>query len=97
VRSNGYAVVDPLVDTGGYQKCTVSYPEISSDEIYESVEKAYREFYFRPRYMAKKFKQIMFDAHERPRLLAEGRQFLKTMWHRRAESKEARNANARDA
>jgi len=92
VKKNGYEVVDPLVDAGGYQKCTVSYPEISADEIYESVEKAYREFYFRPRYMAKKFKQIVFDAHERPRLLAEGRQFLKTMWHRRAESKTSRSA-----
>ncbi len=30
---------------------------------------------------------------ERPRLLAEGRQFLKTMWHRRAESKTVGMAN----
>lgn len=92
VKSNGYEVIDPLVDQGGYQKCTVSYPAISADEIYASVEQFYKEFYFRPRYIAKKVKQIVFDAHERPRLLAEGKQFLKTMWHRRSEAKEARSA-----
>ncbi|MFM7144306.1 MAG: hopanoid biosynthesis associated radical SAM protein HpnJ, partial [Alphaproteobacteria bacterium] len=90
VRENGYAVVDPLVDEGGYQKCAVSYPAISADEIYDSVERFYKEFYFRPRYIAKKVKQIVLDSHERPRLLAEGRQFLRTMWHRRAESKGTR-------
>ncbi len=94
VKQNGYEVVDPLVDEGGYQKCTVSYPTISADEIYASVEQFYREFYFRPRYIAKKVKQIVFDAHERPRLLAEGRDFLKTMWHRRTEAKELRGTAA---
>ncbi|HZR84989.1 MAG TPA: hopanoid biosynthesis associated radical SAM protein HpnJ [Candidatus Binatia bacterium] len=97
VKSNGYEVIDPLVDDGGYQKCTVSYPAISADEIYASVERFYKEFYFRPRYIAKKVKQIVFDSHERPRLLAEGRQFLKTMWHRRSEAKEARAARASNA
>jgi hopanoid biosynthesis associated radical SAM protein HpnJ len=90
VKENGYEVVDPLVDAGGYQKCTVSYPAISADEIYASVEQFYKEFYFRPRYIARKVKQIVFDSHERPRLLAEGKQFLKTMWHRRSEAREAR-------
>ncbi|MFM7734580.1 MAG: hopanoid biosynthesis associated radical SAM protein HpnJ [Alphaproteobacteria bacterium] len=97
VRENGYAVVDPLVDEGGYQKCTVSYPAISADEIYDSVERFYKEFYFRPRYIAKKVKQIVLDSHERPRLLAEGRQFLRTMWHRRAESKGTRPGTATGA
>lgn len=92
VRDNGFSVVDPLVDAGGYQKCTVSYPAISADEIYESVERFYKEFYFRPRYIAKKVRQIVLDSHERPRLLAEGRQFLRTMWHRRAEARTARPA-----
>jgi hopanoid biosynthesis associated radical SAM protein HpnJ len=97
VKSNGYEVVDPLVDEGGYQKCTVSYPEISADEIYDSVERFYREFYFRPRYIAKKVKQIVLDPYERPRLLAEGRQFLKTMWHRRAEARAGGGTSARSA
>jgi len=92
VKSNGYEVVDPLVDAGGYQKCTVSYPAISADEIYASVEQFYKEFYFRPKYIARKLKQIVVDPYERPRLLAEGKQFLKTMWHRRAEAKGARSA-----
>ena len=91
VKSNGYEVVDPLVDAGGYQKCTVSYPAISADEIYASVEQFYKEFYFRPKYIARKLKQIVVDPYERPRLLAEGKQFLKTMWHRRAEAKGARS------
>lgn len=94
VKENGHEVVDPLVDEGGYQKCTVSYPAISADEIYDSVERFYREFYFRPRYIAKKVRQIVLDPHERPRLLAEGRQFLRTMWHRRSEAKVARAGTA---
>jgi len=94
VRENGFTAVDPLVDAGGYQKCTVSYPAISADEIYDAVERFYREYYFRPRYMWKKVKQIYTDPYERPRLLSEGKQFLRSMWHRRSEARSTRSGPA---
>jgi hypothetical protein len=63
---------------------------LPAEEIYQAIEQFYREFYFRPAYMWKKIKQIALDPHERPRLLAEGKQFLLTMWHRRSETRAER-------
>src|SRR5262249_41669909 len=36
VREHKYLTVDSLVDETGYQKCTVSYPEVSADEIFKA-------------------------------------------------------------
>jgi radical SAM superfamily enzyme YgiQ (UPF0313 family) len=38
----------PLVDGSGVQLAALSYPHLSSDEIYHGVEQFYRSFYFRP-------------------------------------------------
>lgn len=83
IAANGFLAVDPLLDDAGYQKCTVSYPHLSADEIYHSVEKFYRSFYFRPRYIFKAVRKMVTSSSERKRLLKEGRQFLATMRHRR--------------
>ena len=83
VKANGLLAVDPLLDESGYQKCTINYPGISNDEIYSSVEKFYRSFYFRPRYIFKAVRKMAKSADERRRMLKEGRDFLSTMWQRR--------------
>ncbi len=86
VKANGLLKVDPLLDESGYQKCTVSYPGLSNDEIYKSVERFYRSFYFRPRYIFKAVRKMANSAHERRRMLKEGAQFLSTMWQRRSQA-----------
>ena len=58
VEKNGYLAVDPLLDQDGYQKCTVTYPGLTNDEIYGAVEKFYRSFYFRPKYIFKSMRKM---------------------------------------
>ena len=83
VREHGYLTVDSLVDETGYQKCTVSYPEISAEEIFRAVETFYRRYYFSRRYIWKSLKKMARDRGEAKRLLTEGRQFIGSMWKRR--------------
>jgi hopanoid biosynthesis associated radical SAM protein HpnJ len=83
VRERGFLTIDHLVDDTGYQKCTVSYPEVSADEMFRAVETFYRHYYFSRRYIWKSIKKMARDREERKRLLSEGRQFLGAMWKRR--------------
>ena len=83
VRERDYLTVDSLVDDTGYQKCTVSYPEVSAEEMFRAVETFYRHYYFSRRYIWKSIKKMARDRDERKRLLSEGRQFLGAMWKRR--------------
>ena len=47
------------------------------------MERFYRSFYFRPRYIFKSVKKMMTSSDEAKRLLKEGMQFLSTMRQRR--------------
>jgi hopanoid biosynthesis associated radical SAM protein HpnJ len=83
VRQHNFLTVDSLVDETGYQKCTVSYPEISADEIFKAVENFYRRYYFRPKYIWKSIKKMASSREEAKRLLGEGVQFIGSMRKRR--------------
>jgi hopanoid biosynthesis associated radical SAM protein HpnJ len=83
VIENEYLTVDSLVDETGYQKCTISYPEVSADEIFRSVETFYRRYYFSRRYIWKSVKRMASDPHEAVRMLSEGKQFIGSMLKRR--------------
>ena len=87
VTRNNFVDVNPFVDNGGIQKCTVSYPDLAAEEMYEAVERFYRRFYFRPRYIAKALRKMATDGEERRRLWSEGKQFFGTMRKRRAEAR----------
>ncbi len=84
VQDNGFLVQDVYNDEAGYQKCTVSYPDISGEEIYAAVERFYRKYYFRPTYVFKAVKKMVRSSDERKRMLSEAGQFLSTMRKRRA-------------
>jgi hypothetical protein len=64
----------------------VKYPGLSSDEIYQAVERFYRSFYFRPKYIFKSLRKMATSSEECKRLLKEGMQFLSTMRQRRAQA-----------
>jgi len=83
VREHKYLTVDSLVDETGYQKCTVSYPEVSADEIFAAVERVYRAYYFSPRYIWKSVKKMARDPKEGRRMLGEGKEFILSMIKRR--------------
>jgi hopanoid biosynthesis associated radical SAM protein HpnJ len=86
VVNNGYLAVNPMLDESGYQKCTITYPGLSNDEIYDAVERFYRSFYFRPRYIFKAVRKMATSTDECKRLLKEGAQFLSTMRQRRVQA-----------
>jgi hopanoid biosynthesis associated radical SAM protein HpnJ len=84
VRDNGFLVEDVYNDASGYQRCTVGYPGLSAEEIFDAVERFYRKYYFRPRYFLKAVKKMARSADERKRMLREAGEFLSTMRKRRS-------------
>ncbi len=84
VREHNFLVQDVYNDALGYQKCTVSYPQASAEEIFDAVERFYRGYYFRPKYFLKAAKKMMKSRDERKRMLREAGEFFSTMRKRRA-------------
>jgi hopanoid biosynthesis associated radical SAM protein HpnJ len=89
VRENNFLVQNVYNDEAGYQRCTVSYPEVSAEEIFAAVERFYRKYYFRPKYFFKAAKKMVKSRAERKRMLREAGEFLATMRKRRSNGKGA--------
>lgn len=54
VKKNGFMLVDNLeesIDENGYQKCIISYPEFTKDNIENYVDRALKEYYLNPSYI----------------------------------------------
>jgi hopanoid biosynthesis associated radical SAM protein HpnJ len=84
VREHSFLVQDVYNDAMGYQKCTVSYPQASAEEIFDAVERFYRSYYFRPKYFFKAAKKMIKSRDERKRMLREAGEFFSTMRKRRS-------------
>jgi len=80
---HGYIKPEDMVDETGYQRCVINYPGLSGDEIYTAVEKFYKSYYLRPRYIFKSLKKMALHADERKRMWQEGKDFFRTMRKRR--------------
>ena len=80
---NGYIKAEDMVGESGYQQCVINYPNLSGEEIFETVEKFYRSYYLRPRYIFKAVKKMARDPEERKRMWQEGKDFFRTMRKRR--------------
>jgi len=53
-KENGYLLVDNLeesIDQNGYQKCILSYPDFTKDDIEHYVNKALKEYYLSPSFV----------------------------------------------
>ncbi len=83
VQDEGFLVNSVYNDEAGYQRCTVTYPNLSSEEIFDAVERFYRQYYFRPSYIFKSVKKMVKSRDERKRLLREAGEFFTTMKKRR--------------
>jgi len=83
VRDHNFLVQNVYNDAAGYQKCTVSYPGLSAEQIFDAVERFYRAYYFRPRYFFKAAKKMVRSRDERKRMLREAGEFFSTMRKRR--------------
>jgi len=82
---NNWIASASFLDGSGHQKCTISYPELSSAEIFNSVEEFYNKFYFRPRYILRSIGRMIIDSSARKKLLREGKQYLAYMKKRRGD------------
>jgi hopanoid biosynthesis associated radical SAM protein HpnJ len=76
---NGWLVKDTLVNDSGVQEATLEYPSLSSEAIFEAMERFYRRFYFRPRPIHRIVRDMLRDREVFVRRLREGREFLSFM------------------
>jgi len=62
VKENGFLLVDDLeesLDSWGAQKCIISYPEFTKEDIENYVDRALKEYYLSPSYIPVAMKNIL--------------------------------------
>jgi radical SAM superfamily enzyme YgiQ (UPF0313 family) len=85
-RQNGwFAMKDKgdIVREDGIQDAALEYPGLSKDEIFEAVERFYREYYLRPGPILRIIKTMLADKDVFVRRAREGYEFFRTMSQRR--------------
>jgi hopanoid biosynthesis associated radical SAM protein HpnJ len=73
-----------LVNDQGVQLSPLSYPNLSADQIYSSVERFYRSFYFRPGKMLELVREMITSWQMTKRRLREGLEFFRFLHAREA-------------
>ncbi len=79
-KKKGWLISDDFsewVDGRGWHNCMVNMPGLSNTEIVELCDKARKEFYLRPKYMASKMIQIINNPQEFKRIAKAGKTFFK--------------------
>ena len=82
-RREGWISSETFLDDTGHQSCVISYPHLSSREIFDAVELFYNKFYFRPKYIARSIAKMIVNGDERRKMLKEGKQYLEYMRKRK--------------
>jgi hopanoid biosynthesis associated radical SAM protein HpnJ len=75
--AEGWLEGSDLVDGRGVQRAALSYPHLTSDEIFHAVEKFYKRFYFRPRKIWSIAGEMVRDREVMKRRLREGLEFAR--------------------
>jgi hopanoid biosynthesis associated radical SAM protein HpnJ len=84
---NGWLkTTDPsqLVDSDGAQLIPISYPHLNADEIYHSLERFYKRFYFRPGKIFELVSEMATSWEMTQRRLREGVEFMRFLNRRTA-------------
>lgn len=87
-RQNGwFAQKDKtdIVRDDGIQQSTLEYPGLTKEEIFESVERFYRQYYLRPKPIVRIIKTMLEDKDVFVRRVREGYEFFRTLSRRREE------------
>ena len=80
---NGWLVADEdLVGNDGVQHSVLSYPHLTSNEIFKAVDDFYKRFYFRPKKMVTLFFEMCSDWEVMKRRSREGIEFFKFLFGR---------------
>ncbi len=82
-QRNGWLEASDLVDASGVQESALGYPHLGRTEIFHSLDRFYRRFYFRPRKLISLGVETLGDRRLLRRRLAEGRDFLRFLRARR--------------
>jgi radical SAM superfamily enzyme YgiQ (UPF0313 family) len=82
-QRNGWLEDGALVDAGGVQQSALGYPHLARTEIFDSVDRFYRRFYFRPRKMISLAAEMVGDRHLFRRRIREARDFFRFLHRRR--------------
>ena len=82
VKKNGFMLVDNLeesIDENGFQKCIISYPEFTKDDIETYVDKALKEYYLSPSFIPVAISNVLRKngMHELKGMLTSAKTFLK--------------------
>ena len=82
VKENGFLLVDDLeesLDEEGFQKCIVSYPEFTKEDIENYVDRALKEYYLSPFYILIAVRNILRrnGLHELKGMFMSAKVFLK--------------------
>jgi hopanoid biosynthesis associated radical SAM protein HpnJ len=79
-RENGWLTEEDagnLVNANGTQIAAISYPHLSKDEIFHSMEEFYKRFYFRPSKIWEIVKEMLVSFDMMKRRLREGIEFFR--------------------
>ncbi|MEP6663090.1 MAG: hopanoid biosynthesis associated radical SAM protein HpnJ [Verrucomicrobiota bacterium] len=92
-RQNGwFAKKDKtdIVHDDGLQQSTLEYPGLSKEEIFDSVDRFYRQYYLRPKPILRIIKTMLEDKDVCVRRLREGYEFFSTLRQRKQDSAAAK-------
>ena len=82
-KENGWFSEDvSLVDDQGQQTAALQFEGLSREEIFTSLERFYKEYYFRPRPIARMLREMFMDWDVMKRRLREGMEFARFLQHR---------------
>jgi hopanoid biosynthesis associated radical SAM protein HpnJ len=85
-RQNGWFAKKDKTDIihgDGLQQSTLEYPGLSKEEIYEAVDRFYRQYYLRPRPILRIIKTMLEDKEVCVRRVREGYEFFRTLSQRK--------------
>ena len=88
VKENGFLLVDNLeqsLDENGFQKCIISYPDFTKEDIENYVDKALKEYYLSPSYISVAMRNILRKngMHELKGMVMSAKVFFRYMRRRR--------------
>ena len=75
-QENNWFTKNDLINTSGIQLSTLEYPNLSTKQIEDAVEKMYRQFYFRPKAIIPIVQEMLGDPQMLVRRLREGKEFF---------------------
>ena len=88
VKENGFLLVDDLeesLDEDGFQKCIVSYPEFTKEDIENYVDRGLKEYYLSPSYIPVAMRNVMRKngLHELKVMIKSAKVFVRYMGGRK--------------